>query len=134
MAFPASPVDGQVYNGFKYNATLGAWDKTNFNHSNLITATQGEGRAVEFLNGTKLQFGKSATSTTWPLVQSLHEEITPFPSIITDGPRSGYYTTAGSSNEAPTTTTFEIQWRSAGAGTNMTASGNAHWMAIGGDE
>lgn len=127
MSFPTSPIDGQTHNGFVYNSTVGGWDKTDF-HKRSSDSTR---KSMEFLDGVKLQFGRTADETVWPLTVTFLESFTVEPSTMSDCARSGYYSTVGIGGTPNGLTSFPLYVIQDVTGADSTASSKGHWISIG---
>lgn len=127
MAFPTSPIDGQIHNGFTYDSTVNCWNKTNFKKTNS-DATR---KSMEFLNGIKLQFGRTVDETVWPITITYLESHTEFPTALSDAPRNGFYSTAGTGGVMATLTSFPMYVRDATNDAETTLITKGHWATIG---
>lgn len=77
MSFPSSPVDGQIYNDYKYNLSTLAWDKLG---DILEIGNNSNGHWIKYSNGIMVQYNYSSNSFTTTTSQD-HDIDYPIPFV-----------------------------------------------------
>ena len=137
MAFPTSPFDGQIYNGYIYNTTKGAWVKTG---SILEQGSNSNGHYLVFSSGLQVCWGLRASvnlpMTTASLGWYRNSDVVTvtWPRAFNTAP---YVLATGESNSSPVAKPVGGAVSSTSAdfylyrGNSATATASFYWIARG---
>jgi hypothetical protein len=106
----------EVNGNIKASQLTGAWDNSDSGYLRL--------------GDTQICWG-TKSSSSWPQAITYPVAFISAPSVTISAPRSGYYTTTGTSNSGPTTTGFNLYVVNADTIAACASETNAHWIAIG---